>query len=74
MFRPTLRKMTQFKIEIVSDTVCPWCYIGKKKVEKAIAEYKERHHDANDTFSITWKPYYLNPDSPKQGTLLWHHS
>jgi len=59
--------MTQFNIEIVSDTVCPWCYIGKKKLETAIAQYKERHPGSNDTFSTTWKPYYLNPDSPKTG-------
>jgi predicted DsbA family dithiol-disulfide isomerase len=66
MFRPTLRKMTQFNIEIVSDTVCPWCYVGKKKLETAIAQFKKQHPE--DTFSTTWKPYYLNPDSPKTGT------
>jgi predicted DsbA family dithiol-disulfide isomerase len=69
MFRPTLCKMTQFNIEIVSDTVCPFCYIGKKKLEKAIAEYKQRHPDSNDTFSMTWKPFYLNPDASKTGRL-----
>lgn len=69
MFRPSLRKMTKFDIEIVSDTVCPWCYVGKQKLDKAIAVYKEQHPDSNDTFSTTWMPFYLNPDSPKQGML-----
>jgi predicted DsbA family dithiol-disulfide isomerase len=60
--------MTQFNIEIVSDNVCPWCYVGKNKLEKAIAAYKEKHGDG-DTFSTTFMPFYLNPDSPKTGML-----
>jgi len=67
MFRPTLRKMTQFNIEIVSDTVCPWCYVGKVKLEKAIEQYKQRHPNDNDTFTETWMPFYLNPGAPKKG-------
>jgi predicted DsbA family dithiol-disulfide isomerase len=61
--------MTQFNIEIVSDTVCPWCYIGEKKLNSAIAQFKKNHPDSNDTFSTTWKPYYLNPDAPKTGKI-----
>jgi len=67
MFRPTLHKMTKFDIEIVSDTVCPWCYVGKQKLEKAIKAYKQLHPDSNDTFSTTWMPFYLNPGAPKTG-------
>jgi len=67
MFRPTLRRMTKFDIEIISDTVCPWCYVGKQKLEKAIKTYKELHPGSNDTFSTTWMPFYLNPGAPKQG-------
>ncbi|RDW94662.1 hypothetical protein BP5796_00425 [Coleophoma crateriformis] len=59
--------MTQFNIEIVSDTVCPWCYVGKQKLDKAIQSYKEAHPDSNDTFSTTWLPFYLNPGAPKTG-------
>ncbi|KAF4632053.1 hypothetical protein G7Y89_g6069 [Cudoniella acicularis] len=59
--------MTQFNIEIVSDTVCPWCYVGKQKLEQAIKAYKELHPNSNDTFSTTWMPFYLNPDAPKIG-------
>ncbi|KUJ21911.1 DSBA oxidoreductase [Mollisia scopiformis] len=59
--------MTNFDIEIVSDTVCPWCYVGKQKLEKAIKAYKELHPESNDSFSTTWKPYYLNPGAPKTG-------
>lgn len=59
--------MTQFNIEIVSDTVCPWCYVGRKKLNKAIDEYQLKHPASKDTFTITWKPYFLNPAASKIG-------
>jgi predicted DsbA family dithiol-disulfide isomerase len=70
MFRPTLRAMTKFDIEVVSDTVCPWCYVGKQKLDQAIASYKELHPGSNDEFSTTWMPFYLNPGSPKKGMAV----
>jgi len=42
-----------------------WCYVGKKRLEKGIAEYKERHPGSNDTFAINWFPFYLDPTAPK---------
>ncbi|OSS49204.1 hypothetical protein B5807_05404 [Epicoccum nigrum] len=57
--------MTNFNINIVSDTICPWCYVGKKRLEKGIAAYKQKHPESNDTFSTQWFPFYLNPDSGK---------
>ncbi|KAF2822743.1 thioredoxin-like protein [Ophiobolus disseminans] len=57
--------MTNFSINVVSDTVCPWCYVGKKRLEKGIAAYKEKHPDSNDTFSTNWFPFYLDPTAPK---------
>ena len=62
--------MTKFKIVVVSDTVCPWCYVGKQKLDLAIQSYKELHPDSNDEFSTTWMPFYLNPDSPREGTYI----
>ena len=49
------------KIDIVSDTVCPWCYIGKKRLDKAIEDYK------GQTFDINWHAFQLNPTMPKAG-------
>ncbi|KAF2639977.1 thioredoxin-like protein [Massarina eburnea CBS 473.64] len=57
--------MTNFDIKIVSDTVCPWCYVGKKRLEQGIAAYKQKYPDSNDTFATTWFPFYLVPDAPK---------
>ncbi|KAF2102582.1 DSBA oxidoreductase [Rhizodiscina lignyota] len=52
-----------FVIEVVSDTVCPWCYIGSRQLTRAISEYKRLHPERNDTFSVSWKPFYLNPNA-----------
>tara|TARA_Y100000590_G_scaffold458718_1_gene614042 strand:- start:4457 stop:5092 length:636 start_codon:yes stop_codon:yes gene_type:complete len=49
------------KIDIFSDTICPWCYIGKKKLEKILTYFP------NCEFKITWRPFQLNPDMPNQG-------
>lgn len=46
-------------------TTFSWCYVGKKRLEQGIAAYKQKHPDSGDTFSITWYPFYLNPDAPK---------
>ena len=59
--------MTNFNIAITSDNVCPWCYVGKKKLERGISLYKSAHPSSNDTFTTTWLPFYLNPTAPKIG-------
>jgi len=57
-----LKIMTaQMRIDIYSDTVCPWCFLGKRRFELALAErpqYEPR---------VTWRPYELNPDMPPEG-------
>jgi predicted DsbA family dithiol-disulfide isomerase len=58
--------MTAYNISIVSDTVCPWCYVGKNRLELAIAQHLKSN--PNDTFTTSWHPFYLNPDAPKQST------
>jgi predicted DsbA family dithiol-disulfide isomerase len=55
--------MTNFTIDIVSDTVCPWCYVGAKRLQKAISKWQATH--PSDTFTTTWHPFYLNPDAHK---------
>ncbi len=50
------------KIDVVSDVVCPWCYIGKRRLEKAIAAAGDRFH-----FDVSYHPFELNPDTPASG-------
>ena len=49
------------KLDILSDPICPWCYIGKTRLEKAM-EAEPEH-----PFAIEWHPFQLNPDMPKEG-------
>ena len=49
------------RIDIVSDVVCPWCYIGKRRLERALAEA------GLDAVEIGWRPFQLNPDMPDEG-------
>lgn len=49
------------KLDIFSDPVCPWCYIGKARLERAL-EQRPDH-----PFVIEWHPYMLNPTLPREG-------
>lgn len=54
-------------IEIVSDPVCPWCYIGKRRLESAIAQ----RPDLN--IKVGWRPFQLSPDMPRSGRSRLAH-
>ena len=49
------------KLDILSDPICPWCYIGKAHLDRAL----EAH--PNHPFVIEWHPFQLNPDMPAEG-------
>ncbi len=53
---------TTVKIDVVSDVVCPWCYIGKRRLEKAIEDLSDKYN-----FEITYHPFELNPAMPLEG-------
>ena len=53
-------------IDIISDVVCPWCYIGKRQIEAALALYAQQHPGA-DRPRVSWRPFQLNPDLPAEG-------
>jgi predicted DsbA family dithiol-disulfide isomerase len=52
------------KIEVVSDVVCPWCYIGKRRLEKALAIVGGEARP-----EVRWLPFQLNPGLPTEGML-----
>ncbi|KAF9187541.1 hypothetical protein BGZ51_007387 [Haplosporangium sp. Z 767] len=52
-------------VDIVSDVVCPWCYIGKKRLDKAIAAYKSKPGHEDVQFKVNWHPYQLDPSLSK---------
>ncbi|MEK9969598.1 MAG: DsbA family oxidoreductase [Ferrovibrio sp.] len=49
------------RIEIVSDVICPWCFIGKRRLEQAMVQRPDID------FEIGWRPFQLNPDMPREG-------
>lgn len=51
------------RIDIVSDAICPWCYIGKRQLERALETLRAEGME----FSVHWNPFQLNPDMPKEG-------
>jgi predicted DsbA family dithiol-disulfide isomerase len=53
--------MKTIKIDIVSDVVCPWCYLGKARLEAALGQMKDV------TAEINWRPYQLDPTIPRGG-------
>jgi predicted DsbA family dithiol-disulfide isomerase len=53
----------KLRIDIVSDAICPWCYIGKRQLERALLLLDRE----GLRFSVHWNPFQLNPDMPKEG-------
>lgn len=49
-------------IDVISDVICPWCFIGKRRMEKAIAAL-----DGQQEVRVRWLPFQLNPTMPKEG-------
>ena len=60
--------MKTLDIDIVSDVACPWCAIGYKRLEKAMAEL-----DGEIALSLRWRPFQLNPDMPPEGEPILEH-
>ncbi|ETS75397.1 hypothetical protein PFICI_12341 [Pestalotiopsis fici W106-1] len=66
--------MKQFNINIISDPICPFCYLGKKRLDKGIELYRKVYPGGkDDTFNITWSAFYLDPDLPQVGVPLAGH-
>jgi len=49
------------RVSIISDTICPWCYVGKRRFERALAAR------GNVVADIEWRAFQLNPDMPPEG-------
>lgn len=49
------------RLDIFSDPVCPWCYVGKANLDRALAQHPDH------PFAIQWHPFQLNPEMPEEG-------
>ncbi len=55
------------EIDIFSDTVCPWCYIGKRRLERALEARPQMG------LTVRWRAFQLNPDMPAEGMERGHY-
>ena len=51
------------QLDVYSDVICPWCYIGKRHMEVALAQVAAEGH----SFEVSWRPFQLNPEMPAAG-------
>jgi len=64
-FDETQSMADEFQIDVISDVVCPWCYIGQRRLAEARARLPDG--DAARRAPIRWHPFQLNPDLPQGG-------
>jgi predicted DsbA family dithiol-disulfide isomerase len=57
--------MKTLTIDVVSDVVCPWCYVGKRRLERALALLAVQHPDVDP--EVRWHTFQLNPDMTPEG-------
>jgi predicted DsbA family dithiol-disulfide isomerase len=60
------------RVDVVFDFVCPWCYIGKRRLEAALKVWKAEHPDDPEPM-VRWLPFQLNPDIPAGGISRREH-
>jgi predicted DsbA family dithiol-disulfide isomerase len=61
-FGPASDARATLVIEVISDAICPWCWVAKRRLESAIAALAP-----DITATVTWRPFELNPGMPKAG-------
>src|SRR4029450_13006817 len=59
--RTPMSDLKPLKLDIVSDVVCPWCYIGKRRIENALALVPDV------PVEVRWRPFFLNSWVPREG-------
>jgi len=57
---------TPLTIDVISDVVCPWCFVGKRQLEQALDRFKQAYPD-QPAPTVRWHPFQLNPDLPAEG-------
>jgi predicted DsbA family dithiol-disulfide isomerase len=63
----SMRILPRMHIDVISDTICPWCYIGKRRLERALSLRPQM------TFEVRWRPFQLDPSMPAGGMNREEH-
>lgn len=53
-------------VDVVSDTICPWCWVGKRRFEKGLAAVRKAVN-SDVSVQLRWRPFFLDPTLPKAG-------
>src|SRR6266403_5234064 len=61
-FRAASGAKATLAIDVISDAICPWCWVAKRRLDSAIAALAP-----DVTATVTWRPFELNPEMPKAG-------
>jgi len=56
------RPESVLRVEVISDAICPWCYVAKRQLDRAIEILRE-----DFVVTVRWRPFELNPDMPREG-------
>ena len=67
MLQRSVRIFSRMQIDVISDTICPWCYIGKRRLERALSLRPQM------TFEVRWRPFQLEPGMPASGADRREH-
>ncbi|KAL4962022.1 DsbA family oxidoreductase [Aspergillus stella-maris] len=63
--------MAVIPIEIISDPICPWCYIGYRSLQRTVALYQKTYPGGSkDELDIIWKPYFIDQVEPTESVLI----
>lgn len=65
MASPAVSPAIALAVDVVSDVVCPWCYVGKRKLERALDELRQQEPAL--AIAVRWHPFELNPELPTEG-------
>ncbi|KAH7198447.1 DSBA-like thioredoxin domain-containing protein [Fusarium flagelliforme] len=50
---------------VTSDTICPWCYVGRRQLQAAQRLWEQKYPNSNDTFAVSYQPFQLKPEWPR---------
>ena len=64
MSRAETDNLPVLQLDVISDVICPWCFIGKRKLDAALADLD------GVRVNLMWRPYQLYPDTPMEGADL----
>lgn len=66
--------MANFTIKIISDNICPFCYLGKARLDRAISAFRDATpHGDTDTYTISWHAFYLEPHASFESVPVRQH-